>query len=67
MNENEFEISGRVFVPAENHSEDGSSCIGCAMHELKVCPQHVKSDDVPNCHGTLRMDRRNVIFVEKGL
>lgn len=63
-NENEFVISGVVFVSAENNNDEKSSCIGCAMHENRICPPGVKSDSVPNCHSSMRKDGRNVIFVE---
>lgn len=57
MNENEFELDGKVYVAVV---ADGKSCSGCA---LKFRPCY--STEYPYCIGSDRKDGRDVIFVEK--
>lgn len=60
MNENEFELNGKVYVAVDNkecdgcafsYGDDGSVTDGCG-----VCPR---------CYPSEREDDRSVIFVEK--
>lgn len=55
MNENEFELDGKVYVAVGVTHE---SCHGCAVYH-KFCSL------APMCIQEKRKDNRNVIFVEK--
>lgn len=57
MNENEFELDGKVYVAVQS---DGT-CSGCALilTSKKTC------HSAPACDRVHREDKRNVIFVEK--
>ena len=56
MNENEFELDGKVYVATEYRDESISCIAQCALSG--IC------DDV-RCLPYERTDGRNVIFVEK--
>ena len=53
MNENEFELDGKVYVAVED-----SNCDGCAFSAVTCSP-------TPPCHNEDRKDNKSVIFVEK--
>lgn len=55
MDENEFEIDGKVYVAVPDDGE--FFCSGCAF-ESYTCPEI-------ECRPKHRLDGRNVIFVEK--
>jgi len=57
MNENEFELDGKVYVA--NH-EEGLSCSSCVFLEYPCY-----SWKVPPCSGADRFDGKTVIFMEK--
>lgn len=61
MNENEFELDGKVYValPA-----NGDSCYGCSFinHQCRVM---VSDMMIPDCNERTRNDKKNVIFMEK--
>ena len=57
MNENEFELDGKVYVSVD---VDHDSCCKCA---LRVHPCYLTN--FPHCTPNDRKDKRNVIFVER--
>ena len=60
MNEDEFELNGKLYVSEKAKSK--SSCSGCSLfYSAFSCI----SDNHPKCIGKTRKDGRNVIFVEK--
>ena len=58
MNENEFELDGKVYVAVEH--DNSGACIECSFSGSVMC-----MDDKIKCIPTMRTDMRNVIFVEK--
>lgn len=59
MNENEFELDGKVYVAVD--AECG--CNGCAFNQVSV--RDCNAYAAPYCTRKYRIDNRNVIFVEK--
>lgn len=60
MNENEFEIDGKAYVAVEKASSM-VRCSYCSFNNAFECLEN----PVPACGSEIRLDKRNVIFVEK--
>ena len=60
MNEDEFELDGKVYAAIEK-AKSMSRCSYCAFDKNWECLER----DVPSCAMDVRKDGRNVIFVEK--
>ena len=60
MNENEFELDGKVYS-AVSVADDDWTCIGCQLGDKYGCfaPDYVK------CMNDDRKDGKNVIFTDK--
>jgi len=61
MNENEFEYEGKAFIAVDSDA----GCYGCYFEQKDCCGLQ---DDriIPNCFGSRRQDKTEVMFTEKG-
>jgi len=59
MNENEFELDGKVYA-AVKHRFVPHRCESCAFDDGMACLM----SEVPPCSALVRKDNRNVIFME---
>lgn len=60
MNENEFELDGKVYVAVE-----GKDCDGCAFCDGPDDNTAIGCGLSPRCYPHGRIDNRSVIFTEK--
>ena len=60
MNEDEFELDGKVYTAIEK-AKSMSRCFYCAFDKNWECLER----NIPACGNEVRKDGRNVIFVEK--
>ena len=60
MRENEFNLFGNVYIAVEK-AKSMSRCSYCAFIDSIYCLDY----EIPQCDGSMRKDRRDVIFMEK--
>ena len=61
MDENVFEIGGKIYVSA---CDEKGVCIGCSLDMGNECGLD-DMDGIPSCTSAFRVDGRERIFVEK--
>ena len=62
MNENKFSFRGAALIAKEIGLY---SCEGCYLSNGYYCARLRELNEIPPCSSRVRVDKRNVIFVEK--